>query len=276
MIQENFNWQLLKTQGIAAITQYGGKLLLAIVAFVVGRIIISKLNSVIQTTMENRKVDPQVQPFLNSLIGVMLNVMLLLSIAGIIGIETSSFVAMLGAAGLAVGLALQGSLANFAGGVLILIFKPFRVGDLINAQGFTGVVEGVQIFNTVLVTPDNKTIIVPNGPLSTSPITNISGKGKIRVDMVFAAGSQNGSDKIRLSIGRVVGACPTALKTSEHDILVTKLTENAIFFDVRVWTLSENYWATYYHVHEGISRQFATDNIQAPKPAELSVAMKQS
>lgn len=276
MIQENFNWELIKTQGIAAITQYGGKLLLAIVVFVIGRIVIGKLTSVIHTTMDNRKVDPQVQPFLNSLIGVLLNVMLLLSIAGIVGIETSSFVAMLGAAGLAVGLALQGSLANFAGGVLILIFKPFRVGDLINAQGFTGVVEGVQIFNTVLLTPDNKTIIIPNGPLSTSPITNISGKGKIRVDMVFAAGSQNGADKIKSSIQTVVNACPTALKTMEHDILVTKLTENAIFFDVRVWSLSENYWATYYSVHEGISRQFAADGIQAPKPAELSVALKQN
>ncbi|KAA0990061.1 mechanosensitive ion channel family protein [Dyadobacter aurulentus] len=275
MIQENFNWELIKTQGMAAITQYGGKLLLAVVVFIIGRIVIGKLTSVIHRAMDNRKVDPQVQPFLNSLIGVLLNVMLLLSIAGIIGIETSSFVAVLGAAGLAVGLALQGSLANFAGGVLLLIFKPFRTGDLIAAQGFTGVVEGVQIFNTVLLTPDNKTIIIPNGPLSTSPIVNISGKGKIRVDMVFAAGSQNGADNIRYSVQKVVDACPTALRGTEHDVLVTKLTENAIFFDVRVWTLSENYWATYYNVHEGISRQFAADGIQAPKPAEISVALKQ-
>nr|WP_295922057.1 mechanosensitive ion channel family protein [uncultured Dyadobacter sp.] len=174
--------------------------------------------------------------------------MLLLSVAGIVGIETSSFVAVLGAAGLAIGLALQGSLANFAGGVLILIFKPYRVGDLITAQGFTGTVEGVQIFNTVLVTPDNKTIIIPNGSLSTSPITNNSGKGEIRVDMVFAAGSQNGIDKIRESLDVVVKTCPSALKDKQHDILVTKLTENAIFFDVRVWTCARSYWDTYYFV----------------------------
>ncbi|WP_225865753.1 mechanosensitive ion channel family protein [Dyadobacter aurulentus] len=116
---------------------------------------------------------------------------------------------------------------------------------------------------------------IPNGPLSTSPIVNISGKGKIRVDMVFAAGSQNGADNIRYSVQKVVDACPTTFRGSEHDVLVTKLTENSIFFDVRVWTLSENYWATYYDVHEGISRQFATDGIQAPKPAEISVALKQ-
>lgn len=275
MIPEKLNFELIKSQIIYAVTQYGGKILLAVLALIIGRIIIGKITSLIHRAMDKRNVDRDVQPFLNSLINVLLNVMLLLSIAGIVGIETSSFVAVLGAAGLAVGLALQGSLGNFAGGVLILIFKPYRVGDLINAQGFTGVVEGVQIFNTILVTPDNKTIILPNGPLSTSPVTNISGKGKIRVDMVFAAGGQNGVDKIRASIQKVVNACPSALRDVEHDILVTKLTENAIFFDVRVWTPSATYWDTYYYVHEGISRQFAQDGIQAPKPAEVSVALKQ-
>jgi small conductance mechanosensitive channel len=268
------DYDIIKADIITAVTQYGGKVLLAIIALIIGRIVIGKISNVISNIMDKRKVDRDVQPFLSSLISVLLNIMLLLSIAGIVGIQTSSFVAVLGAS-LAVGLALQGSLANFAGGVLILIFKPYRVGDLINTQGFTGVVEGVQIFNTVLVTPDNKTIILPNGPLSTAPITNISGKGKIRVDMVFAAGSQNGADKIRTSIQRVVDACPTALKHVPHDILVTKLTENAIFFDVRVWTSSATYWDTYYNVHEGISRQFAQDGVEAPKPAEVSVALKQ-
>ena len=269
------DYEIIKANLVAAVTQYGGKIVLALVAFIIGRIIIGKVTSVIANVMDKRRVDRDVQPFLTSLITVLLNVMLLLSIAGIIGIETSSFVAVLGAAGLAVGLALQGSLANFAGGVLILIFKPYRVGDLINAQGFTGVVEGVQIFNTILVTPDNKTIILPNGPLSTSPITNISGKGKIRVDMVFAAGSQNGADKIRAAVQKVVDSCPTALKDVQHDVLVTKLTENAIFFDVRVWTPSSTYWDTYYYVHEGISRQFALDGIGAPVAAPLSVSVTQ-
>jgi small conductance mechanosensitive channel len=267
--------EIYKSQIVAAVTQYGGKIVLAVIALIIGRIIIGKITALIGRMMDKRQIDRDVQPFLNSLISVLLNVMLLLSIAGIVGIQTSSFVAVLGAASLAVGFALQGSLANFAGGVLILIFKPYRVGDLINAQGFTGVVEGVQIFNTVLVTPDNKTIILPNGALSTSPITNISGKGKIRVDMVFAAGSQNGVDKIRTSLKKVTDTCPTALKNVEHDLLVTKITENAIFFDVRVWTPSENYWDTYYSVTEGISRQFAADGIQAPQPAQLSVALKQ-
>jgi len=269
------NFEIIKAQALATITQYGGKILLAIVALIIGRILIAKVSLIVGKMMEKRQVDRDVQPFLNSLMVVLLNVMLLLSIAGIVGIETSSFVAVLGAAGLAVGLALQGSLANFAGGVLILIFKPYRVGDLISAQGFTGVVEGVQIFNTVMVTPDNKTIILPNGSLSTSPIVNISGKGKIRVDMTFAAGNQNGVDAIRASLKKITDSCPTALKNIEHDLLVNKINENAIFFDVRVWTPSDNYWDTYYYVQEGVSRQFAADDIKAPLAAPLSVAIKQ-
>ncbi len=179
------DFEISKGQILSLATLYGGKIVLALVAFIIGRIVIGRVSKLVGNVLEKRKVDKDVQPFLNSLLLVVLNVMLLLSIAGIIGIETSSFVAVLGAAGLAIGLALQGSLTNFAGGVLILIFKPYRAGDLITAQGFTGTVKSVQIFHTVLVTPDNKTIIIPNGALSTSAITNISAKGSIRVDMDY-------------------------------------------------------------------------------------------
>jgi small conductance mechanosensitive channel len=269
------NLEYLKVQLISAVTQYGGKIVLAIIAFIIGRFLISKIVSFLSHVMRQRSFDNDLKSFLTSLVSVLLNIMLLLSIAGIIGVQTSSFVAVLGAATLAVGLALQGSLANFAGGVLILIFKPFRTGDLIEAQGFTGVVEGVQIFNTILVTLENKTVILPNGPLSTAPITNISGKGKIRVDMKFAAGSANGVDAIRNSLSKVVNHCPTALKDTHHDILVNHLTENAIFFDVRVWAKSEHYWDTYYFVNENVSRQFAQDQIKAPAAAPLSVTLTQ-
>ena len=261
----NINLEAFKAQVLLAVTQYGGKILLALLVFIVGRFIIGKVTRVITNKMTTSHVDKDVQPFLLSLITVLLNVLLLLSCAGILGIETSSFVAILGAAGLAIGLALQGSLANFAGGVLILIFKPFKVGDLINAQGFTGVVESIQVFNTVLVTPDNKTIILPNGSLSTSPATNISGKGIIRVDMVFAAGNQNDYDAVLKSIRTAVDNCKFALKDREHDVLLTSLTENALKFDVRVWTNSATYWDTYYAIHDGIKRQFDKDNVGGPK-----------
>lgn len=268
------NLDLLKTQIITTITQYGGSILLALFAFIIGRLIIGKIARLISTRMSRSHVDHDVQPFLISLITVVLNVMLLLSCAGILGIQTTSFVAVLGAAGLAIGLALQGSLANFAGGVLILIFKPFRIGDLITAQGFTGHVEAIRIFDTVLVTNDNKSITLPNGPLSTGPITNMSSKGIIRVDMVFAAGSQNGVDNIRTSLKAAIASSPHASKDHEHDTLVTKLTENAIFFDTRVWTKSETFWETYYEVHENVSRQFVKDNIEPPLPAEIQVILK--
>ncbi len=268
------NIDTIKTQIAAAITEYGGKVLLAILVFVVGRMVIGRIMKFLNSRMDIGHIDKDVQPFLISMLTVVLNVMLLLSCAGILGIETTSFVAILGAAGLAVGFALQGSLANFAGGVLILIFKPFRVGDLITAQGFTGHVEAIQIFNTILLTLDNKTIIVPNGKLSTDAITNISTKGVIRVDMVFGVGSPNGVDKSRESIKKVIAKCAYALKDREHDILVTKLTENAIFFDVRVWTKAETYWETYYDINENISKQFTIDGIVAPSPAPVHVVME--
>ncbi|GAB3337102.1 mechanosensitive ion channel [Larkinella ripae] len=253
-------------QVAAFATLYGFKILLAIVILIVGLWLANQAVKMLAKVMSKRQVDRDVQPFLLSLVSVLLKVLVLLSVASTLGVETTSFVAIIGAAGLAVGLALQGSLANFAGGVLILTFKPFRVGDLISAQGFTGHVEAIQIFNTVLVTLDNRTIILPNGALSTSPMTNISGKGTIRVDMVFAAGNTNSVDSVKASIQRVVEACPYALKNRDHDILVTKLTELAFHFDVRVWTSSETYWETYYFVHEGIARQFALDGIKGPQP----------
>lgn len=254
----------------AFVALYGGKVLLAILTLVVGLWVINWVVSLVGKLMSRRNVDRDVQPFLLSMLSVLLRVLLLISVASTLGIQTTSFVAIIGAAGLAVGLALQGSLANFAGGVMILIFKPFRVGDLIHAQGFTGTVEEIRIFDTILLTPDNRTIVLPNGALSTSPITNVSTKGVIRVDMVFAAGSQNGVDRIRQSVMQVIANCPTALPDREHDVLVTKLTENAIHFDVRVWTEAATYWETYYYIHEHISKQFTTDRIEAPKPPALT------
>lgn len=259
------DFENVKNLVILTISQYGGKVLLALAAFLVGRFIMSKLMRFLSSRMNHSKIDRDVQPFLSSLVNVLLNVMLLLSCAGILGIETTSFVAILGAAGLAVGLALQGSLANFAGGVLILIFKPFRIGDLIEAQGFTGVVEAIQIFSTILVTPDNKTIIIPNGPLSTSPMTNISGKGTIRVDMVFGVGSQNTLDVTKQAIQSAVEACPYSLKDRNHDVLLTKLQPDSASYDVRVWTTPDHYWDTYYFMQEQIKRQFDQDGIQAPQ-----------
>lgn len=255
----------LMQQLTIAATQYGGKILLAVFSLIVGLWIIGRVTKFLANSMSSKHVDKDVLPFLTSMISVLLKVLLLLSIAGILGIQTTSFVAILGAAGLAVGLALQGSLANFAGGLLMLIFKPFRVGDLVTAQGFTGNIKEIQIFNTIMVTPDNKTIILPNGPLSTSPITNNSSIGTIRVDMQFAASGLNTVDAIKSALQKVVSANPYALKDTTHDILVNKLTENAIVWDVRIWTKPETYWETYYFTQENVKRQFDQDKIVGPQ-----------
>lgn len=247
-------------------TLYGGRILLAIITLLIGLWVIGWITNVLGSVMTKRHVDRDIQPFLLSLLNGLLRVLLLISIASTLGVATTSFVAIIGATGLAVGLALQGSLANFAGGVLILTFKPFRVGDLISAQGFTGVVEAIRIFDTTLGTVDNKTIILPNGPLSTSPLINISTKGVIRVDQVYEVGSQNDIDATEASIMRVVDACPYALKDRHHDVLITKLTPTSREYDVCVWTKSEHYWDTHYFMLENVARQIVKDGIQAPKP----------
>lgn len=266
MEQAQTRVQFFYDQLVTFVTIYGGKVLLAIVTLIVGLWVIGWITRLLATAMAKRHVDRDVQPFLLSLINGLLRVLLLLSIASTLGVQTTSFVAIIGAAGLAVGLALQGSLSNFAGGVLILIFKPFRVGDLISAQGYTGNVEAIRIFDTTLATLDNKTIILPNGALSTSSIVNISTKGVIRVDQVYTVGSQNDLDATKASIQRVVDACPYALKDRDHDVLITKLGANSRDYDVRVWTKSETYWETYYYMLEHIARQFGKDGIEAPKP----------
>ncbi|RYC71108.1 mechanosensitive ion channel family protein [Spirosoma sordidisoli] len=258
--------QRIYEQVITFATLYGGRIVLAILTLTVGLWLIGWITRLLSTIMTRRHVDRDVQPFLLSLVNGTLRVLLLLSIASTLGVATTSFVAIIGAAGLAVGLALQGSLANFAGGVLILIFKPFRVGDLISAQGFTGHVEAIRIFDTTLVTLDNKTTILPNGPLSTSAITNISTKGVIRVDQVYTVGSQNDIDITAASIRAVVDACPYALKDRDHDVLIARLNANSREYDVRVWTKSDTYWETHYYLLENMARQFGKDGIQAPKP----------
>ena len=258
-------------QFVAFTMQYGGQVILAIFTLLVGRWLIKQVIRLMSVALTHRHVDRDVQPFMLSLVSGLLKVLLLLSVASTLGIQTTSFIAIIGAAGLAIGLALQGSLANFAGGVLILVFKPFRVGDLINAQSFTGTVEAIRIFDTVLVTPDNRTIILPNGPLSTSALTNISTKGVIRVDMVFAAGNQNDLDATLAALRAVTDACPTALKDRAHDVLPTTLTENAVQFDVRVWTPAATYWETYYYVTEHVAREFGQRGIQGPKVTHYQV-----
>jgi small conductance mechanosensitive channel len=170
------------------IVDFAPKLLMALVVLWVGSLIIHGLARVLGTVLDRRGVEPTLKRFLHSLVTISLRILLFITVIGMVGIQTTSFVAIIGAAGLAVGLALQGTLANFAGGTLILLFKPYKVGDLIEAQGVLGNVKEIQIFTTVLTTPENKTAIIPNGPMANGNIVNYSAEGRMRVDLTFGLG----------------------------------------------------------------------------------------
>ncbi|MEM7102138.1 MAG: mechanosensitive ion channel domain-containing protein [Bacteroidota bacterium] len=246
--------------------EYSPKILMALFAWIVGSWIIGYVVNILKSLLSKRGVDETVRPFLTNLTGILLKVALLISIAGVLGIDTTAFAAVIAAMAFAVGMALQGSLGNFAGGVLMLVFKPIKVGELVSAMGYTGVVKEIQAFSTILLTLDNKTIILPNGPLSTSPIENISRAGTIRVDTVFGIGYGDDIDKARTVIQQVIDACPVGLKDQQHDIFVTELGDSSVNFAVRMWVKSEHYWDGYFYLHEEIKKAFDRENIGIPYP----------
>ena len=245
---------------------FAPKVILAIVVLIIGFWIIKRIVKPTGRVMEQKSMDASLQKFLSSLISIVLKVMLLISVASIIGIATTSFVAVLGAAGLAVGLALQGSLANFAGGVLILMFKPYKVGDVIDAQGHIGRVDSIQIFNTVLKTPDNKTIIIPNGPLSNGSITNVSTEPQRRVDMTFGIGYSDDILKTKDVLKNIIDNDTRILKDPAPAILVSELADSSVNFAVRVWCNSADYWGIYFDMHENVKLTFDKEKISIPFP----------
>jgi small conductance mechanosensitive channel len=199
---------------------YGPKLISALLIFIIGLTIINWASRIAAKSLKRKNVDASLQSFLASMVSVGLKVLLLITVAGMMGIETTSFVAIIGALGLAVGLALQGSLANFAGGVLILVFKPFKTGDLIESNGQTGVVQEIQIFNTVLLTADNKTVILANGGVSNNTIINYSKHGNLRVDIVMAIAPDMNIDKARDVALKVLQCCRQTTKCWLNPLLL--------------------------------------------------------
>jgi small conductance mechanosensitive channel len=238
--------------------------LLAVIMLVIGFTIIGWVSKLIHAGFQKRNMDPTVERFLTSLVTVGLKVMLLLSVAGMFGIQTTSFIAIFTALAFAVGTALSGSLGHFASGVMLLTFRPYKVGDLVTLAGQTGTVEEVQMFNTVLMTPDNKRIMIPNGLVTSSIITNISGQGDIRVDMDYAVGNAAEIEKVRAIITEVGNTCPTTLKDKPVDIFVSGMTPGGTKLVVRPWSKSEHYWDTYFYYQENIRKGFALHGIPAP------------
>jgi small conductance mechanosensitive channel len=245
---------------------YGPQLILAIIVLIVGLWIINRFVRVIRAGMERSNTEPTLASFLSNLASFGLKALLLISVASMIGIETTSFIAVLGAAGLAVGLALQGSLANFAGGVLVLLFRPFKVGDFIDAQGVSGTVHSIQIFNTILKTPDNKVIIVPNGSISNGIITNFSMEPTRRVDFVFGIGYSDDIAKAKATIERLISEDSRALTDPAPLVVVSALADSSVNITTRVWVNASDYWGLFFDLTEKVKLAFDAEGISIPFP----------
>ncbi len=260
------NLQLYYEKGIDFLLKVIPDLLWAIVALIVGLWIIKILIKGLEKAMEKSNIEVSLRKFLRSIFAITLKILLLISVASMLGIATTSFVAIVGAAGLAVGLALQGSLANFAGGVLILLFKPFKVGDVIEGQGHVGKVDEIQVFNTILKTPDNKTIIIPNGALSNGSITNYSTENLRRVDMVFGIGYDDDIVKAKQLLFEILKSDARILKEPAPQVLLSELADSSVNFSVRAWVNSADYWNVYFDMHEKVKLVFDKNNISIPYP----------
>ena len=256
--------QMLGEMGLT----YGIQLLLAVVVYLVGNFIIKRIVKLVEIALSKKKVEVTLHRFLLSILTTLLKAIQIIVFASMIGIETASLIAVLGAAGLAIGLALQGSLANFAGGVLILLFRPFKNGDAIKAQGYVGVVEEIQIFNTILKTFDNQRIIIPNGLLSNGCVTNINVNGTRRVDMVFGIGYDDDITQAKTLLRSLIEADSRVLKDQAIDIWVGEHGDSSVNLFVRPWTTAEDYWGVYFDMMENVKVEFDKAGISIPYPQQ--------
>lgn len=251
------------------LTVYGLKVLAGIAVFIVGRWVARGLTNAMQRLMEKGSVDPTLIKFTGNVTYIALLIFVILAALGQLGIQTTSFIAVLGAAGLAVGLALQGSLANFAAGFLMILFHPFKVGDFIEGGGVAGTVEEIQVFTTTIVTPDNKTVIVPNAKMMGDNIVNWTVKGTRRVDMVFGIGYGDDIDKARKVIADILAQDPRIFQDPSPTIAVSELADSSVNFVVRYWVKSGDYWNVYCDATEKVKKAFDANNIEIPFPQRV-------
>jgi small conductance mechanosensitive channel len=251
---------------IDLLLNWGPKLVLAIGLLVVGIIIINRLVRISRRLLKKREIDPTLIPFLTGLVNITLKAVLIISVIDIVGIKTTSFVAVLGAAGLAVGLALQGSLGNFAGGVLIIIFKPYKVGDYIETQGQAGTVESIQIFNTVLTNFESVRIIIPNGAMSSGNITNYSARKNRRLDLVFGISYEDDLENAKNILKEMAASDERIMKDPEPFVAVQELAESSVNLLVRIWCKNEDYWNINFDWKTNVKLRFDKEGITFPFP----------
>jgi len=246
--------------------EYAPKLILAVFTLIIGLWGIKIIVKALDKALNLKKVDVSLHDFLKSTISILLKVLLFVSVASLVGIKTTSFIAIIGAAGLAVGLAFQGALSNFAGGVLILVFRPFKLGDFIEASGHTGTVQSIQVFSTVLLTPDNKRIVIPNGNLSNNSIVNYSAEQTRRVDFTFGIGYGDDIKKAKEVLAHIVSQNGLILSNPEPFIGVSELADSSVNFAVRVWVEAKDYWTVYFETNEQVKLVFDKEGISIPYP----------
>jgi small conductance mechanosensitive channel len=247
---------------------WGIKVLAALAIFIIGRWIAKGCKSIVKRLMTSRSVDATIIGFVGNLTYVALFAFFIIAALGQLGIQTTSFIAILGAAGLAIGLALQGSLANFAAGFLMIIFKPFKMGDYVEIAGTAGTVEKIHIFTSTLKTPDNKTVIIPNAKITGDNIVNWTLKGTRRVDMVFGIGYDDDIDKAKKVMADVLAKDERILKDPATQIALVELADSSVNFVVRPWAKVEDYWGVYFDAMENIKKAFDAEGISIPYPQQ--------
>ena len=263
---QNVNLEQVIQQIITFCVDAGKSILLAAVIFIAGRFLISVINRLVAQMMERRKIDATIQSFLRSFINILLTILLLISVVSALGVNTTSFAALLASAGVAVGMALSGNLQNLAGGLIILLFKPYKVGDYVDAQGVSGTVKEIQIFHTVLVTPDNKIIYVPNGSLSSGSVTNYSLSQLRRVDWTVGVEYGTEIEKVRQTVLDLIKKDGRILTEPAPFIALSALADSSVNITIRVWVKNEDYWGVFFDMNQNIYEVFNREGISFPFP----------
>lgn len=263
---ESGKLELVITRLIDFAVSAGKDILIALLIYVIGRFIIRQISSLVSKLLERRKIEISVQTFLKSLLSILLNMILAFAIISKLGVETTSFAALLASAGVAIGMALSGNLSNFAGGLIILVFKPFKVGDYIDGPGVSGTVREIQIFHTILSTVDNRVIFVPNGMMSSNVVTNYSKQDKRRVDWVFGVEYGEDVDKVRAVLQRLIDADARILKDPAPFIVLGNLNASSVDITVRVWVNSADYRNVLFDMNETVYKTFNAEGIGFPFP----------
>ena len=253
-------------QLIEILVVYAPKVIGALITLVIGLWLIKVIVKKVRKTMQKRGVDVSLVPFLSTLLAIILKILLFLTVVGMVGVEATSFVAIIGAAGLAIGLALQGTLQNFAGGVVLLILKPFRVGDVVDVQGYLGIVKEIQIFYTIVNTFDNKVVYLPNGSLANSDMTNLSQEEDRRNEWMIGIGYGDDVDKAKKIIRRLIDEDKRIFQDPEPFLALHSLGDSSVNIVVRTWSKASDLWPVKFDMNEKIYNEFAKEGINIPFP----------